>query len=123
MRFIPTKVHGIMDYLMAVLLMASPWIFGFANGGYAQWVPFIVGVMIIGQSLFTNYEVSLIQRIPMKTHLSLDVITGLVLAASPWIFGFAEFVYLPHLVLGILEIGAALTTYQEPDYVRHGELV
>jgi hypothetical protein len=123
MRFIPTKVHGILDYLMAILLMASPWIFGFANDGYAQWVPFIVGLVIIGQSLFTNYEVSLIQRIPMKTHLSLDVITGLMLAASPWIFGFADLVYLPHLILGILEIGAALSTHQQPDYLRHGELV
>lgn len=123
MRFIPTKIHGILDYLMGILLMVSPWIFGFANGGYAQWVPFIIGIMIIGQSLFTNYEVSLIQRISMRMHLNMDVITGLVLAVSPWLFGFADLVYLPHLIFGLLEIGAALTTKQVPDYVRHGELV
>lgn len=46
----------------------------------------------------------------MSTHLTLDLLSGLLLAASPWLFGFSEFVYVPHLVLGVLEIGAALMT-------------
>ncbi|MFP4093237.1 MAG: SPW repeat protein [Cyclobacteriaceae bacterium] len=121
MRFIPTKTHGILDYLMGVLLIASPWIFGFANNEAAQWVPIVIGILVIGQSLFTNYEVSLIQIIPMPFHLGMDVATGLFLAASPWIFGFADFVYWPHLIFGILEVGAALTTHKVPDYVRHKE--
>jgi hypothetical protein len=82
-----------------------------------------VGILIIGQSLFTNYEVSLIQRIPMPFHLRMDVVAGVFLAATPWLFGFADFVFRPHLIIGILEIGAGLTTRKVPDYVRHKELV
>jgi hypothetical protein len=35
MRFISTKTHGVLDYLMGLFLILSPWIFGFANGGAA----------------------------------------------------------------------------------------
>jgi hypothetical protein len=51
----------------------------------------------------------------MRTHLMIDLFSGIFLAASPWLFGFADEIYLPHLVLGIAEIGAALTTEQDPD--------
>ncbi len=37
MRFLPTRVHGVIDYLWGVALIATPWLFGFANGGAAQW--------------------------------------------------------------------------------------
>jgi hypothetical protein len=46
----------------------------------------------------------------MKAHLALDVLSGIVLAASPWLFDFADRVYLPHLILGLIEIGAGLMT-------------
>jgi hypothetical protein len=51
----------------------------------------------------------------MRTHLMIDLMTGIFLAVSPWLFGFADEVYLPHLVLGILEVGAALFTKTEPS--------
>ena len=38
MRFISTRVHGILDYLMGPLLIASPWLFDFDNGGAETWV-------------------------------------------------------------------------------------
>ncbi len=36
MRFIPTRIHGMMDYLMGVLLIVAPCLFGFADGGAAM---------------------------------------------------------------------------------------
>ena len=115
MRFIPTRVHGIADYAMGGLLIVAPWLLGFAAGGAETWVPVILGFGAIGYSLFTDYELGLVRRIPMRTHLGLDAASGAVLAASPWLFGFAELVYLPHLILGLLEIGAALTTRTTPE--------
>jgi energy-converting hydrogenase Eha subunit G len=103
-----------MDYLMGVLLVAAPWLFGFARGGAETWVPVVLGVSTILYSLFTDYELSVSRSISMRTHLSIDMISGVFLALSPWIFGFNEFVYIPHLVLGILECGAALMTETTP---------
>ena len=116
MRFINTRIHGMIDYMMGVLLIISPWLFGFANGGAAQWVPIILGLSALLYSLMTDYELGLLKVISVKAHLMIDLISGIFLAASPWIFGFADEVYLPHLILGIAEIGASLMTKQHPSY-------
>jgi hypothetical protein len=118
MRFIPTKVHGVMDYLVGILLMASPWIFEFDHGGMETWIPVILGVGALVYSVMTDYELGLTRTLSMRTHLNLDLISGILLAASPWIFGFANHVYLPHLVLGIVEIGVSLMTKRNPSRER-----
>lgn len=110
MKFISTKVHGVLDYMMGLLLIASPWIFGFADNGMQLWTPVILGLMTIIYSLMTDYELGLSDNISMRTHLIIDFMSGLLLAASPWLFGFAEEVYMPHLILGIVELGAVLFT-------------
>ncbi len=115
MKIISTRVHGVLDYLMGALLIASPWLFDFARNGAETWVPVILGAGAILYSLMTDYEYSVSRTLSMKTHLNLDLFSGIFLAASPWIFGFNDYVYVPHLVLGILEIGAALMTDTVPS--------
>jgi hypothetical protein len=116
MRFIGTRTHGYLDYLMGILLIAAPWIFNFNRNGAETWVPVILGAGVILYSLFTNYELGAIRTIPMSVHLIIDLLGGVFLAASPWLFNFNEYVYLPHLILGILEIGAALFTKSTPSF-------
>jgi len=114
MRFIPTRIHGMLDYGMGLLLITSPWLFGFDDGGPRMWLPIVLGAGAIIYSLITDYELGVARIIPMPVHLMLDLGSGLLLAASPWLFGFADDVWLPHLVLGILEIGASLMTQTAP---------
>jgi hypothetical protein len=116
MRIIPTRIHGMLDYGMGVLLMVAPWLLGFADGGPEQWVPVLLGAGVILYSLLTNYELGVAKIIPMPVHLWIDVAGGVVLAASPWIFGFADEVWVPHVVLGLLEIGAGLMTRTTPEF-------
>lgn len=54
----------------------------------------------------------------MRTHPGLDLASGVLLAASPWLFGFAGDVWAPHLIFGLLEIGAALMTKRSPSKDR-----
>ncbi len=110
MRIIPTRVHGMIDYGFGILLIIAPFLLGFATGGAEQWVPTILAIAIIGMSLMTDYELSLARVIPMPMHLGVDVLGGILLAASPWLFGFSGRIYLPHLILGLVEIGTALMT-------------
>ena len=114
MRFISTKVHGILDYVSGLLLIAAPWLFGFANGGSAQWIPVIIGAMIILMSIFTDYELGVVRNIPMTIHLFMDVVAGVFLAMSPWLFGFSDLIIWPHLLVGLLAIATGLTTVKEP---------
>ncbi len=113
MRFISTRVHGMLDYPVSLVLIFSPWIFGLPAGPASQ-VPFWIGIGGLLSSLMTQYELGLVKVIPMSAHLALDVITGIILAISPWAFGFATAVYLPHLILGLVEIGAGLMTETTP---------
>jgi hypothetical protein len=116
MRFLPTRIHGMLDYVVGIALIAAPWIFDFADGGGAKMlVPIILGAGAILYSLMTDYELGIIHVIPMPVHLILDLASGAVLAASPWIFGFADEVKWPHVIFGLFEIGAALVTRTRAD--------
>jgi hypothetical protein len=116
MRFMSSKTHGVMDYIAGILLILSPWIFGFATGGPAQTVPIVVGILIISMSLFTDYEAGAVKKISLNFHLGMDIIAGAFLALSPWLFGFADVIIWPHLLFGLLEIGAGLFTKKVPEY-------
>ena len=83
MRFMSTRVHGMADYGLGILLILSPYLFGFARGGAAQWIPIIVGVAIIGLSLITDYELSVAKLVPMPVHLAMDGVAGALLLISP----------------------------------------
>jgi hypothetical protein len=115
MKFIGTKAHGYLDYIVGIALITAPWIFDFYQGGVESWVPIILGFTTIVYSLFTRYELGVSPKINMSTHLTLDVIFGLLLAVSPWLFGFADIVWEPHLIVGILEVGVAVVTKTVPD--------
>lgn len=65
MRFIPTRVHGMSDYGMGLLLIALPSLLGLAEGGAETWVPVVLGAGAIGYSLLTEYELGALRKISM----------------------------------------------------------
>jgi len=119
MRFIPTRYHAPLDYIVGVLLIAAPWIFQFSDNTTATVVPIVLGVGLIAYSLFTNYELGVWKVAPMAVHNLIDVVAGTFLAASPWIFGFADEganAWLPLLVVGLAAVFLGLTTKQAGGY-------
>ena len=92
MRFSPSRVHGVLDYLVGLLLIAAPKIFGFEGTGIASQLPTLMGVATIVYSLLTRYELGLLKVLPFRVHLGIDALAGVLLAASPWLFGFADVV-------------------------------
>jgi hypothetical protein len=107
---IPTRVHGVLDYLFGLVLIGSPWLFQFDYGTVETWLPVVLGGGILLYSLFTDYEISIARRIPMWAHLLIDMLGGLLLAVSPWLFRFDNTVSLPHVLLGTAVIAAAVFT-------------
>ena len=110
---IPQRVHGILDYLVGALLIVAPYLLGFADGTAAQWVPQAIGALTIVASLLTNYPLGVVKVIPFATHLVLDVAQGVFLAASPWLFGFADRIWWPHVLVGIIYVLV-------PSFTRRG---
>ncbi|MGO1770133.1 MAG: SPW repeat domain-containing protein, partial [Microbacterium sp.] len=120
-----TKVHGVLDYLVGIALIAAPWLFGFAGvGGAAVVIPIVLGAGLIVYSLFTRYEWGPFGFIPMPVHLVFDIVASLFLALSPWIFGFAGEamnVWLPHVVVGVAVIVVVIFSKPQPGPARSPE--
>lgn len=107
---ISIRTHAIIDYVVGIVLILAPYIFGFATGGPAQWVPMLLGAAIIIYSLMTRYDLALVHVIPFGVHLGLDAAGGLLLLVSPWLFGFSDVIWWPHVVVGLAELGVVAMT-------------
>ena len=119
MRFIPTKFHAPLDYIVGVVLIAGPWIFRYSDSSAATAISMVLGSGLIAYSLFTNYELGLWKVGPMAVHNLIDIVAGALLAASPWLFGFADEggnFWIPFVVIGVTAIFLGLTTKQAGGY-------
>lgn len=117
MQFITPRVHTIIGFIVGIALLLAPNIFAFSDvGGAAVMIPRIIGVIVILSELTVRGSFSGLGFIPMRMHIVTDVILGLFLAVSPWLFDFANEdanAWVPHLVVGLAMIGYALAT--NPD--------
>lgn len=111
---ISRSLHGIIDYIVGVALIAAPWIFGFSDvGGAAVTIPIVVGIAILVQSILTDYEAGVIKVIPFRTHLTMDAVLGAFLLLSPFLFGFTDDglnAWLPHVIVGAGELAVVAMT-------------
>jgi len=112
MRFLSTKVHGILDYATVPMLLTLPRVLGWSLRVRQLLTGSAVG--LLGYSLLTNYELGVKRVLPMSGHLALDAASGALLCAAPVLLGEQEKATTAALVgLGAFEIGAALTTKVE----------
>jgi len=110
MRLLSSRIHGILDYLVSAFVIASPWVLGYTRGGAETYFPIAVGFFGIIYSLLTRYEFGLYPVISFRVHLYLDLLSGFLLAVSPWMLSFDAEVYVPHVIMGGIEILAMLLT-------------
>ena len=118
-RFIPTKVHGALDYIVAIALILAPMIFGFSDiGGAAVVIPIVLGIGLLLYSLFTRYEWGVVKVIGMPYHLIIDILAAVFLLLSPFIFGFYDMnmwnVWVPHVVVGAAVILVVIFSETQP---------
>ena len=120
MKFIEPKIHGFIDYMAGVILIATSSFFSFDNATEAM-IPALVGIIQITYSLFTRYEFGFFSGISMRKHLTLDMIGGTVLVTSSLIFGFASEIWQAYMLLGVFEILFAFLTkpYSQRRHYRH----
>ena len=119
MRFIPTKLHAPLDYVVGAVLIVGPWIFQYSDSTAATTISIVLGIGLIAYSLLTNYELGVWKVAPMAVHNLIDIVAGALLAASPWLFGFADDgtqFWLPFVVIGVAAIFLGLTTKQSGGY-------
>jgi len=122
MQTLNTKTHGYIDYSMGIILIAVAYLLSSQTESTPSTVLYAVGAMAIVYSLLTNYELGFLKIIPIKLHLMLDTNLSIFLAASPWLLGFDDKVFLPHLILGLMGIGAAILTNIKPEWYQNKKI-
>lgn len=122
-KIIPTKVHGVLDYLVAAALFFAPTIFGFSEvGGAAVIIPMVLGVGLALYSLLTRYEWGLVRVLSMPYHLAFDFAAALLLTISPFLFGFIDApvnAWLPHVAVGLTVMLVVALSQTQPSTIEH----
>jgi len=85
---IPLKVHNVFDYILGAFLLVCPLLFGFTQVMMARNFFWLAGIIWIGYSLVTRYYYSLANIIPVKVHMVLDTLLGVLLVLAPFVFGY-----------------------------------
>jgi SPW repeat len=119
---LPLNVHAALEPLIGAVLIASPWIFGFSDVDEATVACVALGVIVILTGMMTDWRVSLLRVIPIRTHFIADLTVALLLIVLPFILGFSDeggatrFM----VIAGILEAIAALSTRWDPREAGEG---
>jgi len=109
---IPLNLHATLEPLIALVIVAAPWIFGFSDTDSATAICVVVGVAILAVGSLTDWRQSLMRVIPLRLHLAGDLTLAAVLLLSPLVFGFSDeggptrFM----VIAGLLEAMTALMT-------------
>lgn len=85
---IPRFVHGAIEYVAGVLLIAAPFLFSFDSNA-AVAVAVVAGVVVLIVAASTDGPTSLVNSIPLAAHVLLDYALAALLVASPFLFGFS----------------------------------
>jgi hypothetical protein len=112
-----TRLHGIIDYGLGLLLILMPFVVGLGTGAAGLTMVF-VGVALLLVALFTDFELGLTPRVQMPVHLWVDGLLGLLLAFSPWLFVFYQTTWSYHVALGVILMVIAFLTHTVPGYDR-----
>jgi branched-subunit amino acid transport protein len=86
---IPAFVHGFLDYVLAALLIAAPFLFGFEDDG-ATATAIVAGVIVLIIGACTAWTTGIIKSIPRTAHALLDYVVAILLIAAPFLFAFQD---------------------------------
>jgi hypothetical protein len=110
MRFLSTKIHGVLDYLSVLVFFLLPrWLEG--ESATTAMLFQVAGLMTLLSSLMTRYELGLLRALPMAAHLVLDFLIGATFLTCGFLLPNESQTTRNFLIgLGIFCIGAALMT-------------
>lgn len=116
-NLISTQWHALLDYLLAIMLLIGPWFFNFPDDQTGKTLCLASGGMIVLFNLFTKHELGIIRVIPMSLHLNLDLVMGIFLILSVFLFDMQYGAYMLLVLSGAIILGSSL--YTKPYMKKH----
>lgn len=122
---VDATLHGATDYTVGAALMTwVPRLFG-VHGTAAGRQLRAAGAAHIGYSLFTDYPLGAVRKLPYQAHLAMDAAGAVALAALPlftgrWRGGRRQ--WLPQVGVAVFELGALALTDPTGRGSYHGDV-
>lgn len=91
MRTIGAWSHGIIDYVVFILLITGPSVAGFA--GRQATLAYILAVLLFALTILTRFPLGVVKVIGFATHGVIEFLLGILLLVLPWIANFARGVH------------------------------
>lgn len=111
MKLIKDTQHGVIDYAVAIALIAAPYMLGFKSiNPLAHWLSVSAGVGLFIYSLLTSYSAGARKMISFKLHLALDFIAGVIFIIAPFLFGLERTIRAYYLIIGVAIIVVVMCT-------------
>src|SRR5262249_32737420 len=117
MKFISPKLHGALDYSVAIVLIVAPVLLRFSDVSVpAAVIAIAAGSGLVVYSLLTAYSAGVRAVIPFRVHLILDASAAVTLLVVPFLFGFGGTPRAFYLVIGtaVLAVVACTRVQDEP---------
>lgn len=89
MKFITKQMHAYLDYPVAVLLIALPFLLNIGEvNTLATQLSVATGVAALILTLLTDHHLGVYKVISYKWHLIIDAVVGVTFVAAPFVLSF-----------------------------------
>jgi len=89
MRFVTKQIHALLDYPVALALIALPFLLGLGSSNpLAFQLSVITGIAALILTILTDHQTGLIRVVSYQAHLVVDFLVGLTFLLAPFIFSF-----------------------------------
>ncbi len=86
---VPALAHGAWEYVVGVLFIVAPFLFGFeATAATAASV--VVGLAMLAFTACSDLPTGLVKSITPGVHLTVDIVLAVLMVALPFVLGFTD---------------------------------
>ena len=89
-RFVTRTIHAWLDYPVALMLMAAPFLLGMGDSNPAAlWLGVGTGAAAFVLTILTDHELGVWRVLPYWFHLAVDFCVGVTFLITPVVLGFS----------------------------------
>jgi hypothetical protein len=109
---VPALVHGVIEYAVAVLFIAAPFLFGFNSAAAPTAAALVVGLLLLAFTATSALPTGLVRSVTVGVHVTVDLVLAVLLVALPFILGFTDEAAATALfiVVGVLHLLMTIAT-------------
>ncbi len=111
MNILTPRAHGYLDYVVVVVFLLAPTVFGLS--GFPEVLSYLLAVVHLALTLLTNFALGAVKVIPLNLHSTIEVVVGPVLIILGIVLGGAAAAF--YIAIGVIILLVwVLTNYRAP---------